>query len=73
MPLTLQQARRLVENPAFEAVFDEYEGRCFAQWMNATDQAEREAIHAKASVAREVRNELKNTAIDIHGNDRTAA
>ena len=66
------RARALVNDPVFDAVFDEYEGQCFVQWLAADDTETRERLHAKASVAREVKQQMKNAAVVIDGNDRAA-
>lgn len=69
MPLNQNQALQLVENPAFDAVFDEFESDCFRLWLSTESWEERERLYAKAQVAREVKQALKNKAVDngIHG------
>lgn len=69
MPLNRQKALALVESPAFDEVFDDYEAQIFAQWLSCTDEDELYRLHMKAQVAREVKQQLKNTAVDINGTD----
>ena len=68
MPVNAQQARQLVENPVFEAVFDDYEASLYKLWRTAATAEAREKIHARSTVVREVKQQLKNTAADYgHG------
>jgi hypothetical protein len=65
------QALALVNNPAFDAVFDAYESQLFDQWIACNAEPDLVRLHLKAEVAREVKTQLKNTVIEI--NDRNSA
>lgn len=66
------QVRQVVDSPAFDQVFDDYEGQLFIQFMSEPDPVARERLYAKCQVAREVKQQLKNTVVDINGSDAAA-
>ncbi len=73
MAINRDQARQLTQSPVVDAVFDEYEGALFMHWASATSPDERERIYSKYQVVREVKQQLKNTAVDIDEHGRNTA
>ena len=72
MPVNKRQVAQVVDSPAFDAVFTEYEGQIFEQWIACNDDAELVRLHMKASVAREVKQQLKNTVVSFNGTSDAA-